>query len=94
MKFDKFWQAIKDLGPEGGTCPSQGRGTNVKYHIEDDRLILISLGRAAGAKPMSTTKSTAKEWFDKLQSGMEPFGPRGFRYNHSAWFHDVYEAVM
>ena len=94
MKFDKFWQAIKDLGPEGGTCPSQGRGTNVKYHIEDDRLILISLGRAAGAEPMSTTKSTAKEWFEKLQNGMEPFGKGGFRYSHSAWFHDVYEAVM
>ena len=93
-KFDEFWQTIKDLGPKGGICPSQGHGAKVKYHIENDRLILISIGSAADAKPMSTTKSTAKEWFDKLQNGMEPFGPRGFRYNHSAWFHDVYEAVM
>ena len=94
MNFDGFWQAIKKLGLEGGACPSQGRGATVKYRIENDRLILISEGRNPNAKPMGTTKHTAEEWFNKLQSGMNPFGNGGFRYNHSAWFHDVYVAIL
>lgn len=93
-KFVEFWQAIKNLGPEGGVCPSQGRGAPVKYYIEDDHLILISEGRNPNAKPMGTTKHTANVWFNKLQNGMTPFGNGGFRYNHSAWFHDVYVAIL
>ena len=93
-KFVEFWQAIKNLGPEGGVCPSQGRGATVKYRIENDRLILISEGSAPDANPMGTTKHTANVWFNKLQGGMNPFGNGGFRYNHSAWFHDVYVAIL
>ena len=93
-KFVEFWQAIKNLGPEGGVCPSQGRGATVKYRIENDRLILISEGRNPNAMPMRTTKHRAEEWFNKLQGGMNPFGNGGFRYNHSAWFHDVYVAIL
>lgn len=94
MTFDEFWLHLRNLGPTGGRCSSQGRGTPVNYQIENGQLVYQSDGRAGGTAPARTNRNKAKEYFDILQGGLRRFGGAGgFRYDHSAWFHDIYAAV-
>lgn len=95
MKFQDFWGQIEAMGSDGSQCPSQGRGTPVNFRIESQRLICKSLGRDKDAEELAITKEQAKIYFEKLAGGVPRFGGRRgcFRYDHGAWFHDIYAAI-
>jgi hypothetical protein len=93
MNFQEFWDHIANLSPNNTRCQSQGRGSEVDFHMKDQLIVCKSRARSAAAKPHKITKETAESYFNKLANGTPRFGKNGFRYKHSAWFHDVYAAV-
>lgn len=94
MNFQQFWSEIQQLGQAGGQCDSQGRGAQVRYLIDNGQLVCKSLGAHPNRRPHRIDELTAADYFDKLQRGMRRFGGKGgFRYQHSAWFHDIYAHI-
>jgi hypothetical protein len=94
MKFSDFWSEIEKKGQKGGSCHSQGRGSQVDYSIQAGRLVCKSRGSNKNAKPHKITKETAESYFKKLaEKTMHRFGNKSFRHKHSAWFHDIYASI-